>query len=344
MDRGDSPRTAVALLCGATFLFACGLAGEPVFLDGGISGTDGGVAGTGGGVAGTGGGVAGTGGGVAGAGGGVAGGGSGGMDGGTSDTGGGVAGCGGSLSAGESTRSVTVDGRKRTYVLHVPGSYTGRAAVPLVLDFHGLGGTGSQEKGMSGYSRQSDQPGFVVAFPDGLNNTWNNGLDAARGGSEDDVGFARAIVSELRTQGCIDSKRVYAVGFSMGGGMTYALACQAADVFAAAAPSAFDLVEGQRCTPSRPISVLSFRGTADSVVPYEGKSTGSAFLGAEKTFQKWKEVDECTGSATTGSNGCAMFSTCKDGTQIGLCTIQGGGHAPGNAGTGWSFLSQHTLP
>ena len=235
-------------------------------------------------------------------------------------------------------------GKQRSYILHVPKSYSGQTAVPLVLDFHGLGGTGSQEKGMSGYSKQSDQSGFIVAFPDGVNGTWNNGLDPSRAGTEDDIGFAKAIVGELRSQGCIDAKRVYAVGFSMGGGMTYFLACNAADVFAAAAPSSFDLVEGQGCTPSRSISVLSFRGTADTVVPYAGKSSGSAFLGAEKTFQKWKEIDECTGSAATASNGCSMFSTCKGGTQIGLCTIQGGGHAAGNSGTGWAFLSQFTLP
>jgi poly(3-hydroxybutyrate) depolymerase len=237
-----------------------------------------------------------------------------------------------------------VGGKQRTYILHVPQSYTGRSAVPLVLDFHGLGGSGSQEKGMSGYSRQSDQSGFVVAFPDGINGTWNNGLDPSRAGTEDDIGFAKAIVNQLRAEGCIDSKRIYSVGFSMGGGMTYYLACQAADVFAAAAPSSFDLVQGEQCKPSRPISVLSFRGTADTVVPYEGKSTGSAFIGAEKTFQTWKEIDGCTGSAATGSNGCTMFSACQNGTQVGLCTIQGGGHAPGSAEKGWSFLNQFTLP
>lgn len=259
------------------------------------------------------------------------------------DAGGSSCPAGGTLRAGESTRSITVGGKQRTYILHVPQSYTGRSAVPLVLDFHGLGGTASQQASISGYRQQSDKIGFVVAFPDGLANTWNNGIPSATG-REDDVGFARAIVNELRGQGCIDSRRVYSVGFSMGGGMTYSLACEAADVFAAAAPSAMDFYVGKPCTPSRPISVLSFRGTADNVVPYNGQGARDAFMGAEGTFQKWKEIDGCTGTAARGSNGCTMYSTCKEGTQVGLCTLQNGGHAPGSAETGWEFLSQFRLP
>jgi len=237
-----------------------------------------------------------------------------------------------------------VGGKRRNYILHVPKTYTGREAVPLVLDFHGRGGSGAQQKSMSGYSNQSDSSGFLVAFPDGVNGTWNNGLAPERAGTEDDLGFAKAIVAEVRRQGCIDAKRVYAAGFSMGGGMTYYLACHAADVFAAAVPSSFDLVKGQTCTPSRPISVLAFRGTSDTVVPYEGKNDGSAFIGAVASFQLMKETDGCTGSSATGANGCATYTSCKGGVEVGLCTIQGGGHAAGSAATGWTFLKRFTLP
>jgi poly(3-hydroxybutyrate) depolymerase len=58
----------------------------------------------------------------------------------------------------------------------------------------------------------------------------------------DDVAFARALVAKLQTQACIDPKRIYAVGYSLGGGMSIKLACDAADLFAAVAPAAFDLM------------------------------------------------------------------------------------------------------
>lgn len=306
----------------------------------------GGVDGAGGGAAGgAGGGSGGGGGDVDGVGGGAAGGAGGGASGGGGGAGGGVScGAGGGLTVGDSQRSIDVGGKRRNFLLHVPKSYTGREAFPLVLDFHGLGGTGAQQKSMSGYSKESDSSDFLVAFPDGVNGTWNNGLAPERAGTEDDLGFAKAIVAEVSRQGCVDAKRVYAAGFSMGGGMTYSLACHAADVFAAAAPSSFDLVKGQTCSPSRPISVLSFRGTADTVVPYEGKSGGSEFIGAVATFQLLKAADACTGSAATGANGCATYTSCQGGVEVGLCTIQGGGHAAGSAATGWAFLKRFTLP
>ena len=88
----------------------------------------------------------------------------------------------------------------------------------------------------------------------------------------DDLGFAKAIVSTVEGLGCIDTKRVYSTGFSMGGGFSHYLACNAADIFAAVTPSAFDLLEDNEepCHPSRPISELSFRGTSDPIVPYAG--------------------------------------------------------------------------
>src|SRR5690606_22861493 len=88
----------------------------------------------------------------------------------------------------------------------------------------------------------------------------------------DDVAFANALVTDIQETACIDPDRVYAVGVLSGGGMVYHLACESADVFAAVAPSAFDLLQetSGACSPSRPISVISFRGTADARVPYSG--------------------------------------------------------------------------
>ena len=54
--------------------------------------------------------------------------------------------------------------------------------------------------------------------------------------------------------------------------MAYQLGCNAADLFAGVAASSFDLLAeaDQPCQPSEPVSVISFRGTADVLVPYEG--------------------------------------------------------------------------
>lgn len=257
------------------------------------------------------------------------------------------------LVPGETKGTISVGGTSRTYILHVPASYSGTQPVPLVIDFHPIFGSGSGEKGLSGYAALSDTEGFVVAFPDGIDQAWNVGPCCTMSRSVDDIAFAKALVGKIEGDGCIDAKRVYATGFSMGGGMSHYLACHAADVFATVVPASFDLLtenEGD-CTPARPITVLSFRGTADNVVPYAGGASNPPnglptihFLGAVGTFEKWAMLDGCTGTPTAGTDGCKTYSQCNAGVEVTLCTIDGGGHAPGNAQQGWAMMKKHPMP
>jgi len=236
----------------------------------------------------------------------------------------------------------------RTYILHVPTAYTGKTPVPLVLDFHALGGTGSQEQSLSGYQAIADREGFPILFPDGIDNAWNIGPCCTNSRTVDDLGFAKGMVAAIVAQACIDTNRVYATGFSMGGGMSHYLACNAADVFAAVAPASFDLLvpDEEPCAPSRPISVITYRGTADTTVPYaggKGPSGKVTFLGAQGSFQRWASIDGCM-TPTTANGDCTYYKTCSGGVEVGLCVKQGGGHAPGDANVGWSFLSRFSLP
>ena len=267
---------------------------------------------------------------------------------GAAGTGGASTCAGATLTAGNSNRTISIGGVSRTYILHVPSSYTGTKPVPLVIDFHALGGTGSQEQSLSGYQKIADQEGFLILFPDGIDNAWNIGPCCTNSRTVDDLGFAKGMVATIVGQACIDTKRVYATGFSMGGGMSHYLACNAADVFAAVAPSSFDLLvpDEEPCAPSRPISVLTYRGTADTTVPYaggKGPSGKITFLGAQGSFQRWVGIDGCT-APTTADGDCTYYKTCTAGVEVGLCVKQGGGHAPGDANVGWSFLSRFSLP
>jgi polyhydroxybutyrate depolymerase len=258
------------------------------------------------------------------------------------------------LKSGDSNMTVMVGSTNRTYILHVPSAYKGDKAVPLVVDFHPLGGSGSSEEGSSPYKAQTDPEGVISAYPNGLSGpsggAWNVGPCCVA--NVDDVAFARALVMQVESKACIDTHRVYAVGFSMGGGMSHYVACHAADVFAAVAPASFDLLKENQdgCTPPRPIAVISFRSSNDPIVPYAGGASSVVsgmpvtFLGAVGTFQKWAQIDGCTGSATAAdSNNCQYYNTCSAGVKVGLCTMNAG-HAPGEANIGWPFIKQFTLP
>jgi polyhydroxybutyrate depolymerase len=259
------------------------------------------------------------------------------------------------LRPGDSNESLQIGGTMRSYILHVPPGYTGKTPIPLVVDYHPILSTDTFEKGNSGYAALGDTEGFAIVFPQGIDNAWNVGPCCTTSRTVDDVGFSRALVQAVEAKVCVDPKRVYAVGYSMGGGMAHYLGCNAADVFASIAPAAFDLLVASEepCNPSRPITEISFRGTADPIVPYGGGASMPPnglnvtihFLGAQGTLQRWSQLDGCTGSPTMpDSNGCSTYSNCKDGVEATLCTKQGGGHDTGDARIGWAMLKAHPMP
>ena len=255
--------------------------------------------------------------------------------------------------AGDQTVKLTVKGSsgQREFIMHVPSAYKGDKAVPLVIDYHPIGGSGSGQMGSTTYKKLTDPEGVISLYPDGTTKTmgpgWNVGPCCS---NDDDLEFTREMIKYVREKACIDPQRIYATGFSMGGGMSNHVACMMSDVFAAVAPAAMDLnkTNSAQCTKARPISVINFRGTADNVCRYGGGDSGFNdglnFLGAEGTFKYWAEADGCTGSPTTNKDGCQEYSNCKDGVKVVLCTKQNGGHEQGNGSIGWPFLKQFTLP
>src|SRR5262245_19492904 len=107
--------------------------------------------------------------------------------------------CPGTLVPGETTMSITIGGRTRTFLVHVPASYTGRFPVPLVLDLHGLTGTSGQQANLSGFREKSDEVGFIVVWPQGVSNSWNayGCCGTANSQNIDDPGFLRAVVAPI---------------------------------------------------------------------------------------------------------------------------------------------------
>ena len=255
--------------------------------------------------------------------------------------------------AGKQNMSVTVDGKKRTFIMYVPNAYKGDKAVPLVVDYHQIGGSGQGQLNGTTYKSQTDPEGVISLYPDGTNKPggmgpgWNVGPCCS---NDDDVKFTREMINMVEEIACIDPKRVYAAGYSMGGGMANHVACFMADVFAAVAPAAMDLnkTNSAQCNPDRPISIIMFRGKKDGVCKYIGGDSdfndGLNFLGAEDNFRFWAEKNGCTGSPTTNSDGCMEYSKCKGGTKVVLCAKEDGGTEQGDAKIGWPFLKQFKLP
>ncbi len=268
------------------------------------------------------------------------------------------------LKPGDTTQTITVGGLARTYSVHVPPSYTGKTPVPVVLDFHPLSVNAGLWKLATGWSGVADDKGFLLVVPQGYMDSWNVGrcCSPAHDANVDDVAFVRALVKELEAHACVDAKRIYATGCSNGGGMTYKLACDAADLVAAGAPVDFDCITGPTsspscgaCSPSRPMSITQFRGTNDGSVPYDGGPTkvvaGLEFPGAKNNFADWAARNMCTGSshAEPAHPTCDTYTTCAGGADTTLCTVPLGQHCTsyvpfGIASIAWESLATHSLP
>lgn len=262
-----------------------------------------------------------------------------------------------SLAAGDSKVTLQHGGRARSYQLHVPSGLPTGTALAVVIDLHGAGGNGSQQKGMSGFSALSDKKKFIAVFPDGVDGYWNvDDTCCGTAGKQkiDDVGFLKSIVAKLKTDTCIDAKRVFVSGFSNGGGLTHRMGCDAADVIAAIAPMATDL-RTQPCKPSRPISMLEIRGMADSLEPYAGGLVGPeggqyTAVGAKASLKLWADINVCTGTPSTFDKYCEKYAQCGDGVESALCSLPNVDHSPyGNslnfdvASAAWSLFERQPM-
>lgn len=227
--------------------------------------------------------------------------------------------------------SLTVGGLARDYRLFVPPG--GRHSRPLLLALHPLHGYAlsfERESGLDGGAAARD---VVVAYPDGVDRSWNAGSccqPAARLGV-DDVAFLRAVVADVARRTLIDRSRVAVTGFSNGALMSYRLVCTAGSGVHVAIAVAGDLVSGA-CRPSGPVSVLHVHGARDRVIPLGGEARSpidaAGFPPARTSIDLVAAADGCTSSTVLGGADSAaaggisqwQASGCAAGARVELLT------------------------
>ena len=184
-------------------------------------------------------------------------------------------------------------GETREYVLYVPDSYDGIAAVPILFNFHGYGGNASLYIMETDMRSLAESETFILVYPQGslLNGSphWNPSLPSNENKSDaDDLGFIEALVNEISIDYRIDMKRIYACGYSNGGMMSYGLASHKSNLIAAVGSISGAMIDTD-ITPSHPMPVIKIHGTADVVLPYNGTNE---FNSVENTLAYWVNFNQ----------------------------------------------------
>jgi polyhydroxybutyrate depolymerase len=235
--------------------------------------------------------------------------------------------------AGSYTIQDTIGNLERTYRIYIPDS---AEPMPLVIVLHGAGGTGAWIESFSGFNDLADEEKFAVVYPNGINRVWNDGrVGDTRIGNIDDVGFMTKIIDFLSEK--LDIEGVYVAGYSMGGMLSFRLACEMPDTINAIASVASTFPEYlvTACADTAPVSVLIIQGTDDPVVPWAGVRGG--YLSAVNSLTYWANHNGCTiGSeisvqddVDTGDHTRILregFSACDDNADVTLYGIFYGGH------------------
>lgn len=248
--------------------------------------------------------------------------------------------------AGTRTSHVTVQGQARRFLIHVPANAPKPA--PLVLVFHGGTDTPENMEKISGFSTLSDREGFIVAYPEGVEKSWNDGRGTtpAAKSNVDDVAFTRAVIADIQSHYAIDPKRIYATGPSNGGIFVSRLACEMSNTLAAIGPVIGTIASSLagRCHPAQPISVVGVQGVADPLVPFAGGEEGGTqhlghggrVEGSRATQLLFAQLNGCYNEAVSRSlpsrvnDGTSVtrrsYGGCNGHTEVTWYEIEGGGH------------------
>ena len=241
------------------------------------------------------------------------------------------------------------DGLMRNYLIYVPASYTGESSVPLLFALHGGGGDaeGMIQLTEGGLNTLAEEHQFIVVYPNGINNSWNDGrqVDIGKHSTADDIGFFSMMIDEIAGRYTIDEERVFVTGMSNGGMMSYRLACDLSERIAGIAPVAANMsvALADECSPEYETDILIMLGSDDPIVPYNGgeiKVLGSRrgeVLPADAIADFWTAQFHCEGDPSTveypntapfdGTHITeARYDICDNGTRVRLMTIHGGGH------------------
>jgi poly(3-hydroxybutyrate) depolymerase len=243
-------------------------------------------------------------------------------------------GCGKSPTLTSGTHTIQSGGQNRSFILRIPNNYDNTRQYRLIFGFHWYGGTANDvdSGGSDGYNwsyyglrRLADGANNSAIFvaPQGNGNGWAN-----PGGQ--DVTFVDDMIRRIENDLCVDTAQRFALGFSYGGAMSYALACARATSFRAVAVYSGAGISG--CNGgTQPVAYMGIHGISDNIGG--GRALRDTFV-RNNGCTPQNAPEPAAGSRTHITT---TYSGCRTGYPVVWAAFDGG-HTPGpidGGGEGW---------
>lgn len=248
-----------------------------------------------------------------------------------------------------SAGTIFVDAGRGNVPVRVPDG--GSPPFPLVVFLHGYNSNAAESEAFFAFGAKAEAAGMLYATPNGIQDPlglrfWN-ATDACCDffhSGVDDSTYLAALVAAIDSAAGVDPHRLFFVGHSNGGFMSYRFACDHADQVAAVvslAGATFD--DPSACVPVRPVSTLQIHGTSDTVIQFGGGALPGAdgpYPGAADTAATWAAYNGCESATVAlgsfnGVDGLPGDETAVERYVLGcsgavteLWTVTGGQHSP----------------
>jgi len=142
-----------------------------------------------------------------------------------------------------------------------------------------------------GVGAAATKQGVAVLYPTSDDTFWALNHDQG----DADVDAVTGLLDRTLAGGCFDARRISITGVSNGAGFAARMACALPDRFAAVVPVAAGYRALDACPGTARASFLDIHGTADTVVPYNGKKPDRAGSVPRYTA-RWARRDGCAAS------------------------------------------------
>lgn len=232
------------------------------------------------------------------------------------------AGCGKPLAMTNGKKTIRSTNQNRTYIVDIPANYDPNKPYLFFYVSHWINGTSEEMLKYNFYdiktkAMAANKPAIFVA-PQSDGGTWQ----------QKDHALFDDIVASMQENLCLDTTRIFAIGYSFGGMISYSLSTNHQHKIRAGvgiAPANF-VIWLPNPKLKEPIAWMQMTGMSDATCPWvrnESQKQGAKFIALEKAADNGCEIPAAIPVWQSGNHVTYEFKGCKTGYPVIASTFNG---------------------